>query len=496
MKRLLFGRYSWPFVALGGLLAIACLASTWYINRLQSDLARAVRHDVARMDAADELQVQLRHLRFHTLVCAADPSEVRRGLIGADIAALEDALDTIRRDLTPEDAELFGVIERENALYKERLGPDGVPPPAATLSDLVLWSDAHPIRDLLARCRDLSDRQRVRMDANLERSEAQTTWAGGVLLALGITGALGGLLSGYAIARGLNRRAAYLSVRVQAVQAQLDQEVGAMTVEAAHPPGDLDAQLDRVVGRVREVCHRLQEQERDLLRAEQLAAVGQLAAGIAHEVRNPLTGIKCLVEGALRPLKPAPLVAEDLRLIRQEIVRIERTVQGLLDFARTPPPDRRYQDLRALVAEAVGVARGRAEAKPVALRVTPSPEPAPAAVDHDQMLSLLTNLLFNAIDAAPPGGTVGVRVGPAAGGILVVEVTDTGLGIDPVVADRLFTPFATTKPTGTGLGLTIARRVARDHGGTLTAANLPEGGARFTLSLPAGGGPDAETPRG
>ncbi len=470
-------------VVIGSVLAAACLASTWYINRLQADLAKAIGHDVARMNAADELQVQLRHLRFHSLVYTADPSEPRRLIFQTDTAAVEDAIATIRRDLTPEDAALFGSIEHDYALYKQRLGPDGLPPRVATMDELVRWSDAHPMRELLQPCRELSDRQRVRMDGGLERSEAQTAWAGGVLLALGITGALGGLLSGYATARALNRRAARLSVRVQAVQAHLDQEVGAMMVEAPRPLGDLDAQLDRVVGRVKEVCQRLQEQERDLLRAEQLAAVGQLAAGVAHEVRNPLTGIKFLVEGALRPAKPTPLSDEDLRLIRQEIVRIERTVQGLLDFARTPPPDRRRQDLRTLVTEAAGVVRGRAEAKPVTLQVESSPEPIPAAVDRDQMLSLLTNLLFNAIDATPPGGVVGVRVGAGADGILV-EVTDTGPGIDPAVADRLFSPFATTKPTGTGLGLTVARRVAKDHGGTLTAANLPAGGAAFKLTLP------------
>ncbi|MCE9563990.1 MAG: hypothetical protein K8U57_18260 [Planctomycetes bacterium] len=494
MKRSLFGRFSWPLVTLGGLLAVACLASTWYINRLQSDLARAVRHDVARMDAADELQVQLRHLRFHALVCAADPSDARRALIQSDIARLDSALDMIRRDVHPEDADLFNVVEHGYAAYKEGLGPGGFPPHAATVPELVRWSDAHPMRELLAPCREVSDRQRVRMDASLERSEAQTAWAGRVLLALGIVGAFGGILSGYATARGLNRRAARLSVRVQAVQAQLDQEVGAMTVELPQHFGDLDAQLDQVVGRVKEVCQRLQEQERDLLRAEQLAAVGQLAAGVAHEIRNPLTGIKFLVEGALRPANSAPLSTEDLQLIRQEIVRIERTIQGLLNFARTPPPNRHRQDLRDLVAEAAGVARGRAEAKPVALRVQRPQDPIPAAVDHDQMISLLTNLLFNAIDAAPPGGEVGVQIVPGDAGILV-EVTDTGPGIDPAITNRLFTPFATTKPTGTGLGLTVARQVAKDHGGTLTAANRPLGGACFTLTLPVWEESDVEAPR-
>src|SRR5262249_6920844 len=277
-------------------------------------------------------------------------------------------------------------------------------------AELVKWSDAHPMHELLIPCHELSDRQQHRMRAGLARSEAQTTWAGRVLLGLGLAGALGGLLMGFATARGLSRRAAQLSVRVQAVQAQLDQEVGAMTVEAPRPLGDLDTQLDRVVGRVKDVCRRLQEQERDLLRAEQLAAVGHLAAGVAHEVRNPLTGIKFLVEAALRPANPTPLTSEDLGLIRQEIGRMERTVQELLDYAPTTPPDRQPHDLRELVSEAVGVARSRAEQKPVAVRVDLPADKLPASVDRDQLLSLLTNLLFNAIEAAPPGSEVGVRV--------------------------------------------------------------------------------------
>jgi signal transduction histidine kinase len=161
-----------------------------------------------------------------------------------------------------------------------------------------------------------------------------------------------------------------------------------------------------------------------------------------------------------------------------------------MDFARTPPPDCRLHDLRTLANEALELARGRAEPKSVTLRLDAPADPLPAKVDSDQMLSLLSNLLFNAIDAAPPGGEVQVRVGSGPGSTCVVEVADSGPGIEP--AARLFTPFATTKPTGTGLGLTIASRVARDHGGTLTAANRPEGGACFTLTLPAPEKSDAE----
>lgn len=486
MRQFLLSRHSGPLIALGGLLAVACLASTLYINRLEADLARTVRHDAARLEAASELQVWLRQLRFHTVMFAADPSPARRWQVAEDRRLVAAALVDARNECHPDDRQLLATIESGYREYEAGLGvqdwPGALP---QTGDDLIRWADAHPVQGLLVPCRELADRQRERMDRSVQRSEAQATWAGRVLLGLGLVGALGGLLSGFASARGLNRRVARLSVRVQAVQAHLDQDVGAMTVEAPQHFGDLDAQLDRVVGRVKEVCGRLQAQERDLLRAAQLAAVGQLAAGVAHEVRNPLTGIKFLVEAALRPSSPTALTAEDLRLIRQEIVRMERTVQDLLDYARTPPPDRRAHDLRELLVDAADVANSRAARKQLVVRVEMPEVPTPVWVDRDQVLSLVTNLLFNAIDAAPTGGEVGVRVVVGPGDRVTVEVIDTGPGIDPVVADRLFTPFATTKPTGAGLGLTVARRIALDHGGTLTAANRPGGGACFTLTLSA-----------
>ena len=484
MRQLPFSLYSGPLVALGALVAIACLAGSWYINRLQADLTQAIRHDAAGMDAADNLQVQLRHLRVHSLVLVADQTDARWEAVRADFTQVDSALKAIQRTAaTPEDARLAERITQDYATYKENLGLDRLPPSTGPIGDVARWSDSHHMGDLLVPCRELAESQRERMKNSLERSEAQTAWAGRVLFGLGFMGVLAGLLSGYATARTLTRRVARLSIRVQAVQAHLDQDVGAMTVQSPPHIGDLDEQLDRVVGRVSAVCRRLQEQERGLLRAEQLAAVGQLAAGVAHEVRNPLTGVKLLLQAAVRPQNPTPLTVDRLHLLLQEVARIERTVQGLVDFARTPPPDRRPHDLRDVVKAAVTFAQSRAEVKSVAVRLHSFPSPLLVAVDRDQLLSLLTNLLFNAIDAAPVGGEVGVSTTAGPSGMIQVLVTDSGPGIDQV-ADRLFTPFATTKPTGTGLGLTIARRIAQEHGGTLAATDRPGGGACFTLTLP------------
>ena len=495
MKQLLFGRYSWPLVAFGGLVAVACLGSTWYINRLQTDLARAVRNDAAGMEAAVELQVQLRHLRVHTLVLVIDRSTVRREAVQTDLERVDNALAAIRQVITtPDDIRLAEVIERDYSRYRDHLMLDNLPSTTAPISEFARWSDDHHMVELLAPCQELAGQQRDRMNAGLARAEFQTAWAGRLLIGLGLAGVLAGLLSGYITARALTRRVARLFVRVQAVQAHLNQDVGAMTVEAPQSIGDLDAQLDVVIGRVKEVCLRLQEQERALLRAEQLAAVGQLAAGVAHEVRNPLTGVKLLIQAAVRPANPTVLTLDRLHLLLQEIDRIERTVQGLVDSARTPPPDRHPQDFLELVTEASAIAHSRAETRVVTIRVTSLNRSYPSCVDRDQMLSLLTNLLFNAIDASPTGSEVGVRITNGSDGTLMVEVTDSGPGIDPALESRLFSPFATNKAKGTGLGLSIARQVARDHGGTLTARNRPGGGACFSLVLPKQETSNAQAP--
>ena len=486
MRGFLFNLYSGPLVALGVLVAVACLAGSWYINRLETELARAVSQDAAGAEAAFDLQLQLRHLRIHSVVLFADPTKARRETVQDDLAHVDAALKAVERTAnTPDDAQLAQRIDSDYAEYRRNLQLDRLAPREAMASDdVVRWSDSHHMRDLLAPCIKLADRQRERMQASLERSESQTAWAGRVLFGLGCAGVLAGLMSGYFTARALMRRVAQLSIRVQAVQAHLDQEVGAMTVQRPAHFGDLDEQLDRVVARVSTVCQRLQEQERELLRAEQLATVGELAAEVAHEVRNPLTGVKFLLQAAVRSQNATPLTADRLHLLLQEVARIERTVQGLMDFAHAGPRDLRTHDVRTFVQAAVDVTQSRAEKKGVSMTLQSWHEPLHAAIDSDQFLSVLTNLLFNAIDATPGGGEVAVSTGRRAGSMIQIDVLDSGAGIDRSLAGKLFTPFATTKPTGTGLGLTVARRVAREHGGDLTAADRAGGGACFTLTLP------------
>jgi two-component system sensor histidine kinase HydH len=264
----------------------------------------------------------------------------------------------------------------------------------------------------------------------------------------------------------------------------LDRDVGSVSVVADGDLHNLDQQLQYIVHRVEEVAERLQQHQRELIRAEQLSAVGQLAASVAHEVRNPLTGIKMLVDSALQSQNNKPLNLEDLQVIHREIARLEQTVQGFLNFARLPAPQRNLCDLRIVVRQAADLVGARARQIKVEILLHLPDEAVAVHIDRSQLETVLVNLFINALDAMPRGGRLEVTLASQTDTGVRLTVADTGCGIPAHIASRLFTPFTTTKPTGTGLGLTISGRILEEHGGSISAGNRPEGGACFVINLP------------
>ncbi len=229
----------------------------------------------------------------------------------------------------------------------------------------------------------------------------------------------------------------------------------------------------------------LAQRERDLQRADQLAILGQVAAGVGHELRNPLTSIKGLVQVNLKEASARGLPVEDLRIIEQEIRRMERTLQMFLDFARPAKPERRRVELASLVERVFALVAGRAAKQRVVLGFQPPAGPVTVQADQDQIQQLLLNLILNALDAMPHGGDLSVTLGSDRDEQVEIEVADHGPGIPAELLPRIFEPFVTSKEAGLGLGLAVSRRIAQDHGGSLGAVNRPGGGACFTLLLPA-----------
>ena len=247
--------------------------------------------------------------------------------------------------------------------------------------------------------------------------------------------------------------------------------------------GELESVVRLLGERLGAIVQRLQQTEREALRAEQLAAVGQLAAGMAHELRNPLTSMKFLVQGAMASGYEDGLSNRDLGVLEEEITRLEQLIQSFLDFARPPAPERRVLDVRALVEQTLAFVSARAAAASVRIDFM-APESVRGAVDAGQFRQVLLNLVLNALDAMSSGGTIEVRLEAEPPGWLTLQVADGGRGLPQNLGERIFDPFMTTKETGLGLGLSICKRIASAHGGTIGGANRPEGGAVFTLKLP------------
>ncbi len=233
--------------------------------------------------------------------------------------------------------------------------------------------------------------------------------------------------------------------------------------------------------RVVERSQQLVEAREQIVARERLAAVGRLAAGVAHEVNNPAAvtlgrATLLLDDGATLP----PEVAADLQVMARQAQRIRDITGALLRLGRPQSGTRAPLDLAEVVRGSVALVQR--EADKAGVRLIVEAPASPAMGDAAALDQLLHNLLRNAL-AAAPGGTVTVRASP---GEIVVE--DSGPGFSSEVLPRLFEPFFTTKPVGqgTGLGLAICRGIAEEHGGTLTAENREEGGARLRLSIPAG----------
>jgi len=238
----------------------------------------------------------------------------------------------------------------------------------------------------------------------------------------------------------------------------------------------------------------LAKAQADLVTHERLAALGELSAVIAHEVRNPLAVIFNSLSELRRLAPPVPEASLLLDIVGEETKRLNRIVGDLLDFVRPYDAHPRLVDVGAVVKGAADAAR-RASPEPRVDIETEVRLPAPELfLDGTMLHQALLNLIVNAIQATPEGKRVTVRadVVPAAGGQqrLRCEIADEGPGIDEAASARIFQPFFTTKATGTGLGLALVRRLADALGGTIVAETRPTCGALFTLTLPLS--PEAE----
>lgn len=271
-----------------------------------------------------------------------------------------------------------------------------------------------------------------------------------------------------------------------------------MPPEAELPEGNTDLQavlaawhaatlrLEGTHGALREEVRRLTDElevkNRELARMNRLADLGQVASHVAHEVRNNLVPVTLYLSLLRRRISQDPGSLEVLDKVAAGFSALDATVNDLLQFTSGRDPQLHTFFLRKLIEDVCGSLAPQLSAQAIRTEID-VPKDLPVTADQEMLRRAVLNLILNALDAMPDGGTLAVTSVSTEWG-LELEIADSGVGLSDDARARAFEPFFTTKRGGTGLGLAIVYRIAEVHGGDVTAVNCPEAGAAFTLRIP------------
>jgi two-component system, NtrC family, sensor histidine kinase HydH len=496
MKTRLLVRLTAPIMVLSLLPLAGGIVAAWQVHRSQKEASDALARNVSSMRAAEELVIAFHDVRtkLHLFLLTED----RRHL--ENVPRMRQGTDrwldvTERTAVTERERELIGRVKAGyQHFFTEFQGLLKDPPARGQFASRVReLADGTLTREILQPAQDYLDINEEEIAASNAANERVADRMVLGLLLLGVCGPVSGLLAGFGISRAVSHSIVRLSVPIRDAAGKLNEIVGPITLSARWGLDELEGVLRTIVERIGAVIERLQQSEREARRAEHLAAVGQMAAGIAHELRNPLMPMKILVQAAAERVHSPGLDERDLAVLEQEITRLERSIQLFLDFARPPRVEKRTFDVGEMLTQLVSLLAARAAQQGVRLECRLPQQPVQIQADVGQVRQVVLNLLLNALDASPHGGTVLLEMAvsgrPSEGDgrgdrWLTLRVSDTGCGLPAGLGERIFEPFVSTKETGLGLGLSICKRIVEAHEGEIQAADRDGGGAVFTVRLP------------
>jgi signal transduction histidine kinase len=477
-----------PTAAVSVLWLAVGAASIYYLDWVYHSHSQDLAENFIAIQAADAMQDVLWRLQ----ATAIEVAERADGHTQFEVAELERSFEAHLASaaagcVTTEGRALVEAIRGQFAEYRQRVHArlDSTTRAAEQVPPVELSRLAHTIAES---CKSLLKVQEgVIEESTAQRSRLRVAF-GRVMLALWIVGPVVGIALGLWIAHRLQRSISRLSIRLNDAEGGLNREVGRVDLVASDDLPGLQDQVERVSSRIRQVVGELQQARQETLLADRLAAVGEMAAGVAHELRNPLTSIKLLMQTAADGRPQETLTDEHVHVVLEQVIRMENTIQGLLDFARPPRMQTVHHDLLDTLQRALNLVEGCAKHQGVVVLQECAAKPVLVDGDPEQLHQVFVNLLLNGVEAMPDGGDLRITVQPMNAARPVARITfcDTGAGIPEAIMQRIFEPFVTSKERGTGLGLAVSRRIIEQHGGRLTAANGASRGAVFVVELPLG----------
>jgi len=476
-----------PVIIVGLSWLTMSIATSCYVLWLDASYQQMFDENIASATAAGVLQEKI--WQFHAeLITEWDRTANWSDRLAAFEKELATQLAALNASVTtPEERKLAESLQRQIQRYRDALGTLLRPETQPSEHDLAgrqaqLFTIAAEASRRSDRIRQINDE--LSQTATARRIRVRNVVLAGRSVASVLISALG-IAFGWWTANRLKKSVTQIQVTLHDPSASNHGDLGTVQVHGGDELASIRKQVELVVDRLRRTGEELRSAQDEVLRSERLAAIGGLAAGVAHELRNPLTSVKLLLQHAASRGGDAVVAAPRVALILDEIDRMEGTIQGLLDFSRPAQPQRKLHDLRTTIERALHLVEGRAEKQQVETELNLGLDPLWVNGDAQQLHQVFVNLLINGIEAMPTGGMLSVSLArePESGEV-TVEIVDTGEGIPADLLPRLFEPFATAKERGTGLGLAVSRRILQEHNGGIAVRARSPRGTIFQVTLP------------
>lgn len=481
------------FLVMSLLLVLLGIISIFYTNRMQKNTRRILEENVSGLKAAEELEIALMDMKGLTANYLIDGKQS-----WLDIFAQKKATflfwfnQAEERSDTAEEIRIIHTIDSLFVDYLffqqkviEQIGQGDRTRAYETLTQEML-ATFNLIYNVCEELLAFNEKQMLSTSDMIDRDNTTVNY---LVFGMGFTGIICGLGLSLLLSWQITHPIYNLVLRIKG--ATKEDVIQKVDIDNLTELEHLDKYVRTLIEKVSEINKDLEQSQMMLLRSEKLAALGKMTAGLAHEIRNPLTAIKMLMFSLKDELIASSHLSRDIDVVIFEIGRIEKFLQDFLDFARPPNPNLGRHRIGTIIEETMLLLAPQIKKAGIQLEIPEQNKNPLVHVDNEQLKQVLMNVMLNAIQAIPSDGKLQITTNIQRDvneqtAHLIIKIHDNGPGIPNDLINQIFDPFITGREDGIGLGLSIANQIIHNHGGWIKAENNQEGGATFIINLPIG----------
>lgn len=483
------------FIVMIILILALCIVAVLYTNSLQKNSAKILDKNVYSLKAAEELEIALLDMKGLTAYYILDGNQKWLNLFNDKKSSfyfwLADANKKAHTDLEQSILDSIDIqfqhylkLHAQVLYYYQTKNPEN--------AHAVLTGEMCVVFNrIYEKCEEIVTINEKLMIESGQRMTSENHMMNSIMLGIGLAGIVLGISLGIILARSITSPIYNLVHKVKSATG--NELIEKVDILPETEMDDLDKYVRDLIKKIQSVSMYLERSQSMLYRSERLAALGKIASGLAHEIRNPLTAIKMLIYSLQKEVKENSDTEKDFKIIFNEIDRMEDFLQNFLDFARPRDPNYDQINIAEILRQTVQLLTPQIREANIQLKTDVANDEVKIFADKEQLRQVFMNIILNAIQVMANGGTLDISTKLICGNtisptIIQITFTDNGPGIPSEIIGSIFDPFITGRRDGTGLGLSIVHQVVSKHGGWIDVINNPEKGARITVKLPVSKG--------